>query len=204
MARPSRPLGGCPSPATLSAESSGEREKLVGKAKAAARWRRHQEDSATSQTGAPSSAWIMLVGCAMMAACLASEPGAVAEHQHVAGAGVGFRDLDQVAAGGFEQRLAALTLGPVARIGGGRFGFLRRTARDRRRAPGRRSRCRCRVRSPGGGRACRSRRGRGRRCRGGGAWGVSRRCHAEFAGRRVVPGPRANGDLRPPRSRLSA
>ena len=67
-------------------------------------------------------AWIMVSGVARMAACLATAESAVAEDEDVAGGGGARVDLDEVAARGFEQRLRARRLGPVAGVGGGGLG----------------------------------------------------------------------------------
>ena len=48
---------------------------------------------------------------------------AIAEDEDVAGACVAGGDLDEVAAGGGEQRLLARGFGPVARVGGERLGL---------------------------------------------------------------------------------
>ena len=54
-------------------------------------------------------------------AVLGERVAAPAEDEDVAGAGVEGRDLDEVAAGGFEQGLAAAAFGPVAGVGGERL-----------------------------------------------------------------------------------
>ena len=66
-------------------------------------------------------AWIMVVGVARMAACLAMLAPRQRKTEDRAGLGLAGGDLDEVAAGGGEQGLLAGGFGPVARVGGERL-----------------------------------------------------------------------------------
>ena len=94
-----------------------------GKANAPAMRRRHQELSGTSETAAPSSAWIMLVGTGQDGGVLGHGGAAKAEDQDVAGTSVRGWDFHEMAARGGEHGFLARSFGPIACVGRQRLRF---------------------------------------------------------------------------------